>query len=215
MFNLDTAHVFWTTVSCGVALGRCFISFRRSGINIYIWEGRLELRRFLPDSLSVVPRFRPIPAPFVSAQLFLAALGAKNGAFFQRGMTKRALFEPQACFFTVCIWSPSLSPVLFFLSVNPKPKEMLFLSSQSAVDHNFHWLCCQISGGACSDSEVRISRCSGAGHGQDGREEEHVGKLGGFSQRVQHCVWQSRVVLYEKRGWKLLFYKTSISRSKS
>lgn len=119
MFNLSTAHVFWTTVSCDVALGRCFISFRHCGT---LWHKHLHLRRqSVAQEISpwftfcCSPAPSPSPLPFVSAQLFLSASGAKNGAFFQCGITKRSLFEPQAHFFAVCIRSPSLPSVLFFL----------------------------------------------------------------------------------------------------
>lgn len=82
-----------------------------------LWHKHLHLRRqrFRPGSLSLsLPVSVSMPAPFVLAQLFLAASGAKNGAFLQRGVTKRSLFERHCSphpvpFVTKCIFIPNLS----------------------------------------------------------------------------------------------------------
>lgn len=107
-----------------------------------------------------------MPAPFVLAQLFLSAPGAKNGAFFQRGVTKRSLFEQHYSLHTV----PFNSNFLPLKSVNLKPKETLFMSSLSAWDIILADCCVRFQ-----EKLVQIARRgSRAGHRQAGREEEHV-----------------------------------------
>lgn len=143
MFNLNTARVFWTTVSCDVALGRCFISFRHCGT---LWHKHLHLRR-QSVTQEISPWFifclSPAPSPSLLPSYQLNYFCQHRELKMEHSFS---VASPKAC----CLnrrRAPSksaFSPLhylqcsfFFFLSVNPKPKVMLFMSSQSALDYNF------------------------------------------------------------------------------